>query len=67
MCTGCGQMQRNDQSRIQVTRQARQSAPVTAPTPVDQHNAVVKIRHNRDKAIQDQKRQAFHQNKLGGG
>ncbi len=65
MC--CGQVNDNSKARVQVTRQARQSAPITPPTPVDQHNAVVKIRNKRDQAIQDAKRQAFHQNKFGGG
>lgn len=65
MC--CGEIQDNSKSRVQVTRQARQSAPITHPKPIDQHNAVVKIRHKKDQAIQAAKRQAFHQNKLGGG
>lgn len=68
MCAGdCGQMHRNDQARVQGTRQARQY-PIQVPQkPAEQHNSVMKIRNKRDKAIQDAKIQAFHQNKLGGG
>ncbi len=65
MC--CGQIVNNNQTRVQGTRQARQSAPITPQIPVDQYNSVVKIRNKKDKAVQDAKRQAFHQNKLGGG
>ena len=72
MCTACGQMQRNDQTRVQQTKQAPQFAPnAPKPNPVvmnsNDNSSVQYIRNRRDRAIQDAKRQSFHQNKLGGG